>query len=182
MRWNEYKEGLKGILDAFEFDEEILTILKNSAKNGQRIFVGGNGGSAALAQHYVCDFSKGANKDWSQNTERYKVICLSSNLSYITAIANDESYKDVFKQQLINLANPKDILIMISSSGNSPNVIEAVTYAESIGMISIGICGFDGGRLKEMADYAAYAKSPSFEFSEDIHAIFGHFLASYLRE
>ena len=114
MKWEEYKEQIKKALDAFEFDKEILNVLKNSIKNGQTIFVGGNGGSAAISQHYVCDLSKGANKDWSINFKRYKAICLSNNLSYMTAISNDEHYDDVFKQQLINLAEPNDILILIN--------------------------------------------------------------------
>lgn len=166
----------------FEFDEEILTILKDSIKNNQKIFVAGNGGSAAIASHYVCDLSKGANKDWSQNFNRYKAICLSNNVGYLTAISNDKHYNDVFKQQLINLASKNDILILISSSGNSPNVIEALKFAKEKGMITIGVCGFDGGKLKELADYTAHINHESYEVCEDIHSIFGHFLAVYLRE
>jgi D-sedoheptulose 7-phosphate isomerase len=182
MKWEEYKEQIKKALDAFEFDKEILDVLKNSVKNGQTIFVGGNGGSAAISQHYVCDLSKGANKDWSVNFKRYKAICLSNNLSYMTAISNDEHYDDVFKQQLINLAEPNDILILISSSGNSPNVIRAAEWAKENGLITIGVTGFEGGKLKKLADYSAHIKHPAYEVCEDIHHIFGHFLATYLRE
>jgi len=182
MKWEEYKEQIKKALDAFEFDKEILDVLKNSIKNGQTIFVGGNGGSAAISQHYVCDLSKGANKDWSVNFKRYKAICLSSNIGYITAVSNDEHYQEVFRQQLINLAKPGDILVMISSSGNSPNVIRAVEYAKEIGMTVIGICGFSGGKLKQMADYVAYINHDKFEVCENIHDIFGQFLAAYLKE
>lgn len=182
MKWEDYKNHIKNALDMFEFDDEILEVLKNSIKNNQTIFVGGNGGSAAIALHYVCDLSKGANKDWKKNFKRYKAICLSSNLGYITAISNDEHYDEVFRQQLINLARPGDILIMISSSGNSPNVIKAVEYAKSIGMTVIGICGFQGGKLKEMADFVAHVKHDKYEVCENIHDIFGQFLATYLRE
>jgi len=182
MNWKEYKEQIKEGLDLFEFDDEILRILKESIKNKQTIFVGGNGGSAAIANHYVSDVSKGANQDWSKNFKRYKAISLSSNIEYITAIANDSYYEDIFKQQLINHAKKGDILILISSSGNSPNVVKAAEYAKSIGMTVIGISGFKGGKLKDVADYTGYVNKESYEVSEDVHAVFGHFLAVYLRE
>lgn len=182
MDWNSYKLEIIKALDTFEFDGEILEILRGSVNNNQKIFVGGNGGSAALALHYVCDFSKGANRDWAKNFKRYKAICLSSNIGYFTAISNDSDYSEVFKQQLINLASPNDILILISSSGNSPNVIEAVKYAKENGLITIGITGFEGGELKSHCDYSAHVNYPSYEVCEDVHSIFGHFLTVYLRE
>jgi D-sedoheptulose 7-phosphate isomerase len=182
MDWNKYKSEVKKALDLFEFNEEILQVLKNSIKNKQTIFVAGNGGSASIASHYVCDLSKGATKNWSENFKRYKAICLSNNIGYITAISNDSHYDEIFKQQLINLAAPGDILVMISSSGNSPNIIEALKFAKSHGMVTIGISGFKGGKLREMSDYSASLNFDSYELCEDIHAIFGHFLAVYLRE
>ncbi|MBU1199352.1 MAG: SIS domain-containing protein [Nanoarchaeota archaeon] len=182
MKWDEYKGHINKAMDAFEFDDKIPLILKNSIKNNQKIFVAGNGGSAAIASHYVCDLSKGATYDWSKNFKRYQAICLSNNLSYMTAISNDEHYDEVFKQQLINLASPNDILILISSSGNSPNIIKALKWAKENGMITIGVSGFKGGKLKEMADYSAHINHPDYEVCEDIHHIFGHFLAVYLRE
>ena len=182
MKWEDYKQDIKKALDKFEFDEKILDILKNSIKNNQRIFIAGNGGSAALAMQYACDFSKGANKDWEKNFSRYKIISLVGNTSYITAIANDSGYDEVFRQQLVNLASKNDILILISSSGNSPNIIKSAEYAKKIGMIVIGITGFNGGKLKKICDYSAHVDFDSYEISEDIHQIFGHFLACYLRE
>jgi len=182
VKWDSYKDEIIKALEMFEFDDYILTVLKGSIKNNQQIFVGGNGGSAALALHYVCDLSKGANKNWAENFNRYRAICLSNNIGYMTAISNDSDYNDVFKQQLINLASPNDILILISSSGNSPNVIEALKYAKESGLITIGISGFDGGELKSHCDYSAHVNYPSYEVCEDIHSIFGHFLAICLRE
>lgn len=182
MDWEQYKSEIKKTLDILEFDERILKVLKDSARKNQKIFVAGNGGSAAIAQHYSCDFSKGANKDWLNNDERYKTICLSSNIGYMTAISNDLSYDEIFRQQLINLASPNDILILISSSGNSPNIIKAAEYAKELGMTVIGITGLNGGRLRDMADYSVNVSYPSYEICEDLHAIFGHFLALYLRE
>lgn len=180
--WNKYKQEIKDALDAFEFDEEILTILKDSIKNKQKIFVAGNGGSASLASHYACDLSKGANKNWKENFKRYKAICLSSNVGYITAISNDSHYDEVFKQQLINLAEPNDILILISSSGNSPNIVKAAEHGKEIGMIVIGVSGFKGGKLKELAHYSAHINHNDYEICEDIHGVFGHFLATYLKD
>ncbi|MBN1275024.1 SIS domain-containing protein [Candidatus Woesearchaeota archaeon] len=182
MDWESYKELTKEKLDEFTFDKEILSVLRNSIKNGQTIFVGGNGGSAAMAQHYVCDLSKGANKDWLSNNKRYRAICLSSNLGYITAISNDEHYDEVFKQQLINLAKPNDILILISSSGNSTNVVKAAEWGRKNGLVVIGITGFTGGRLKELAHYSAHVNHDDYEICENIHDAFGQFLAMYLKQ
>jgi len=182
MQWNEYKKKIIRSIEDFSFDEEILHVIYNSKKNNQKIFIAGNGGSAALANHYLCDFSKGAIKNWKDNHDRFQVLSLSANYSYITAIANDESYEEIFKQQLINLANKNDILILISSSGNSPNIIKAVEYAKDIGMITIGITGLQGGKLHELADYKAHITTDMYEIAEDMHAIFGHFLAVFLRE
>jgi len=182
MEWDDYKEEIKKALDIFIFDKGILEVLKNSARKNQKIFVAGNGGSAATANHYASDFSKGANKDWEHNLSRFKAIPLSSNIEYLTAIANDTNYNEVFKQQLVNLASKDDIAIFISASGNSPNIITAAEYAKKLEMIVIGITGFEGGKLKEIADYSAHVQVPSYEVSEDIHSIFGHFLTAYLRE
>lgn len=182
MDWNNYKLQIKNALDIFDFDKEILGILKNSRRNNQKIFIAGNGGSASTADHYATDFSKGANKDWQDNLSRFKAISLSSNIGYITAIANDSKYEEIFKQQLINLASKRDIAIFISASGNSPNIVSAAEQAKKLEMIVIGITGFEGGKLKKIADYSAHVSSPSYEICEDVHSIFGHFLSSYLKE
>lgn len=179
--WNKYKNDIKKALDAFEFDEGLLDVLKNSIKNNQKIFVAGNGGSASIASHYVCDLSKGANQNWKENFKRYKAICLSSNLGYMTAISNDAHYDEVFMQQLINLASKEDIVILISSSGNSPNIVKAAEYAKKAGLIVIGVSGFNGGKLKQIAHYSAHINHNDYEVCEDIHGIFGHFLATYLK-
>ncbi|MCF7900824.1 SIS domain-containing protein [Candidatus Woesearchaeota archaeon] len=181
MTFEEYSSQIKSELDKLVYDEEILFTLKNTLKTGKKIFIAGNGGSASIANHCACDFSKGATSDWKNNFNRYKVISLSSNLSYMTAISNDENYTDVFKQQLVNLAEEGDILILISSSGNSPNIINALEYAKEIGMVSIGICGFDGGQLKKSADLIAHVNMNSYEVCEDVHSIFCHYITIWLR-
>ena len=182
MEWNDYKERIKNALDIFQFDRKILDVIKNSVKNSQKVFVAGNGGSASLALHYVCDLSKNANPDWKNNKKRIKAICLAANIGYMTAIANDNSYDEVFSQQLVNLASKKDILILISSSGNSPNIVRAAELGKEIEMIVIGITGFKGGKLKSICDYSAHLEYDSYEVSEDIHSIFGHFMVCFLKE
>jgi len=181
MEWNNYVSEIKKALNHFEFDREILDILKNSIKNNQKIFVAGNGGSANTANHYVCDLSKGANPNWAENPLRFRALSLSSNWGYISAIANDSSYEEIFKQQLVNLASPSDIGIFISASGNSPNIVRAAEYAKQLEMVVIGITGFDGGKLKKISDYSAHIGKKSYEVCEDIHSMFGHFLACYLK-
>ena len=182
MKWNKYKEKIIQRLNDFYFDDKISSIIKNSIRYNQKIFIAGNGGSAAIANHLSCDLSKGATPEWRKNENRYKIISLSNNISYMTAISNDEKYEDIFKQQLINLANPNDIIILISSSGNSPNVVSAAEYANNIGMTTISLTGFDGGKLKAICEYNAHVDTNMYETAEDIHAIFGHFLAVCLRE
>ena len=182
MNWNDYKSQIKKALDIFQFDEEILDVLVNSIKNHQKIFVAGNGGSASTANHYVCDFSKGATPNWKENFSRFKAMSLSSNIGYMTAISNDSDYIEVFRQQLINLASKEDIAVFISASGNSPNIIRAAEYAKELEMILIGITGFNGGKLKELSDYSAHIENDSYGVCEDIHSIFGHFLTEYLKE
>jgi D-sedoheptulose 7-phosphate isomerase len=182
MDWKTYRAIINSCLDNFYFDEEILETLSKSIKNNQKIFIAGNGGSSALASHYTCDLSKGAVNGWENNDFRYKVISLSDNISYITAISNDKSYKDIFKQQLINLSNPGDIVILISSSGNSPNILKAAEYAKNNGLITIGITGLKGGKLREICDYSAHVDTEMYETAEDVHSIFGHFIAIWLRE
>tara|TARA_Y100000310_G_C20489350_1_gene718407 strand:- start:362 stop:916 length:555 start_codon:yes stop_codon:yes gene_type:complete len=182
VKWEDYKGSIIEGLHSFEFNDQIIGVLKDSVKNNQKIFVAGNGGSAAIAMHYVCDLSKGANKDWLNNSSRFKAINLSNNIGYMTAVSNDEGYDEIFKQQLINLASKEDILVLISSSGNSPNIVKAAEFAKEKGMIVIGVCGFQGGKLKELSDHFAHAKVDSYEVCEDIHTIFGHFLACCLRE
>ena len=182
MNWADYRKELMHAIDSFEFDPEILRILGDSKKNGQTIYVAGNGGSASIAHHYVCDLLKGANQDWRENRNRYRAICLSSNIGYMTAVANDESYEEIFRQQLINLARPNDILVLISSSGNSPNIVKAAECGKELGLIVIGLTGFNGGKLKQIAHYSGHVSHNKYEICENIHDIFGQFLAQYLRE
>lgn len=137
------------------------------------IYIFGNGGSAATASHYVCDFNKGI----SENKEKkFNFVCLNDNYPQIMAIANDISYDEVFRFQLKNKLKPDDLVIGISGSGNSKNVILAVEYAKEIGTSVVGITGYHGGKLREIADYHMDVMEDDMQISEDLHMIFDHMM------
>ena len=188
MNWNDYKSMIVESLDKLEISEEVLQLIKNAKDQGKKIFIAGNGGSAATAAHYSCDLSLGASKGpdcskeyYLNNDSRYQVVPLTTNMPLILALANDHGYDQIFKQQLINLAKSDDILIAISGSGNSPNIIEAVKYANENNITTIGISGFDGGLLKKLAKYNIHVDLDHMEACEDIHSIIGHYISVWLR-
>ena len=137
------------------------------------IYIFGNGGSAATASHFVCDFNKGVSE---KKDRKFNFVCLNDNTSLVMAVANDISYEDVFRFQLLNKLKPTDLVIGISGSGNSRNVIRAVEYAKEIGTPVIGITGYHGGKLKELADYHMDAMEDDMQISEDMHMIFDHMM------
>ena len=137
------------------------------------IYIFGNGGSAATASHYVCDFNKGI----SENKEKkFNFVCLNDNYPQMMAIANDISYDEIFRFPLINKLKSTDLVIGISGSGNSKNVIRAVEYAKEVGTPVIGITGYHGGKLKELSDYHMDVMEDDMQISEDIHMIFDHMM------
>jgi D-sedoheptulose 7-phosphate isomerase len=140
---------------------------------GGTIFVAGNGGSAATASHWVNDLSK-ATRGWPG--ARMRVVGLVDSIPWMTALANDEGYDCVFAEQLLNLGRPGDVLALISASGNSPNLVRAAETAAELGMESIALLGFDGGRLKGMVDdHLLVATEPAaYELVEDVHSVACH--------
>ncbi len=175
-----YLDELKNTLFWLPLDhiERIKDILLKAYKNGRHIFIMGNGGSAATSSHFACDLAMG---DF-HNRERFKVIALTDNVSLLTAWANDTGYANVFVEQLRNFLKKDDVVVAISASGNSENVLRAVAYANSKAAITIGLTGFEGGRLKEIAKVCLIVPSSSMEQIEDVHLILGHLLSCYLRE
>lgn len=180
------KEQQKNLIKSY-FDKEIEVIrhldidaiqqavkeIMDACKRNAIIYIFGNGGSAATASHFVCDFNKGI----SQNKQtKYNVECLSDNIPQLTAIANDFSFDDVFRYPLIGRLKKNDLVIAISGSGNSKNVIRAVEYAKEIGTPVIGITGYNGGKLKKISDFHMDAMINDMQISEDIHMIFDHLL------
>ncbi|NQZ96835.1 MAG: SIS domain-containing protein [Myxococcales bacterium] len=160
--------------------ERLVDALYDAFEAGQTIFLAGNGGSAAAASHFGQDLAKGTLT--SRHAERrMRVIPLTDNLGYITALANDEGYESVFEQQLRGLASSGDLLVAISGSGNSPNILLAVDYAASIGMGTVGVTGFDGGRLRQVADVDVHVPVDDMGMCEALHGVVFHYAMSELR-
>jgi D-sedoheptulose 7-phosphate isomerase len=152
---------------------DIINALKKAKDEDRTIFVIGNGGSAATANHFACDFGKNAVKS---DEGRFRIISLSESVSCITAYGNDISFDSVFEEQLKNLMRPGDILIAISASGKSPNIIKAVNYAKAKGGMVIGLSGFDGGLLKNLSDINVNIDFDTYEQIEDFHLIITHII------
>ncbi len=168
-----YFSKLKSTLDNMDRNEinTLINLLIQARDEGRKIFIMGNGGSASTASHSVCDFNKGLSygKD-----RRFKMICLNDSLATISAYSNDVSYEVVFLEQLKNFLDPRDIVIGISGSGNSKNILLAIDYANSVGAETIGITGYDGGKLKFIAKHSVNANVQDMQISEDMHMILNH--------
>ncbi len=168
---------------AASFDHDAIRcagdIVTQTIRSGGRIYSCGNGGSAAIANHLTCDCLKGVRTD----TEiKPKVYSLSATVELLTAIANDIEYAQVFSFQLESLGQPGDLLIAISSSGNSANIINALKTARSLDMRTIAFTGFDGGEAAHHADVTLWAKAQNYGVVEDLHQSLMHILAQYLRQ
>lgn len=159
--------------------EQVVAILRAARREGHRIFVFGNGGSAATASHFVVDVLKGTLED---GKPRFKIMCLSDNVPTLTALSNDIGYDSVFAEPLASLAEPGDVAIAISGSGNSPNVLKAIELGRRIGLTTIGLTGGSGGKLKSMVDVAVVVPSPSMQLIEDTHLVVLHSIFLELRE
>ncbi len=175
------------IKDYIELEKDTLSKLDVSAINDamnliiqayegkHTIYIFGNGGSSATASHYQNDFNKGIS-EYVENKFRFQ--CLNDNMATIMAIANDIGFEEVFRFQLKNKLEEGDIIIAISGSGNSKNVLNAVEYAKSCGNKIIGMTGFSGGKLKEMSDISLHVPVMSMQTTEDIHMVFDHLIMS----
>lgn len=155
----------------------FIEVLLDAYKRDATIFIFGNGGSGANASHICGDFIKGVSYGLEK---RFKVICLNDNNSAMMAIANDISYDDIFIEQLKNFAKKGDVVIGISGSGNSMNVVKALEYASQCGATAVALCGFDGGRIKKIADVSIHAEIDNMEVVEDIHLMIGHCIKSII--
>jgi D-sedoheptulose 7-phosphate isomerase len=156
--------------------QNLLTDCYNS--NG-RVYTCGNGGSAAISNHLVCDHLKGIRTETSLKPQ---VVSLSSNIETITAVANDLSYDEVYSYQLASLAQARDILITISSSGQSPNILKAIEWAKGNGVKVIALSGFSGGESRTLADVSIHVDAVNYGVIEDIHQSIMHILAQYIRQ
>ena len=166
-------------------DPEVIasfaTHLENAYNSNQSIYVIGNGGSAANASHFAQDLAKGIFFE-KPVAKTMKAISLTDNIAHITAIANDTGYQNIFSAQLNTYANTGDVLVCISGSGNSENIIEAVKAAKQKNMFVIGVTGFDGGQLKTMSDFSVHVPLHEMCTVESIHSIIFHLIVLELRE
>jgi len=157
---------------------EAGSAIEAARRSGRRVFIFGNGGSAATAVHMACDLSKGA---MVEGEPRIKAISLCDNLSLLSAWANDTDYQNVFAEQLENLLEEGDVAVGISASGNSANVLNAIELARSRGALTIGFCGFDGGKLARLVDIPVVVPGQRIEQVEDVHLMLEHMLTVLVR-
>jgi D-sedoheptulose 7-phosphate isomerase len=169
----DYFQAVSDVLSrlAQEPINDIIAALKQARAANRRIFIFGNGGSSANASHFVNDMIKSTVQP---NQPRFKLLCLSDNVPTLTAYANDVSYDVIFAEPLAALAEPGDVAIAISGSGNSPNVLRAMDTAKEIGLTRIGLTGYAGGRLKDKCDVCVIVPSDSMQVIEDAHLVILH--------
>ncbi|MDR2821093.1 MAG: SIS domain-containing protein, partial [Desulfovibrio sp.] len=144
----------------------FITLLAKAREKGRQVFIMGNGGNAATASHFACDFNKGLSY---QREKKFKFICLNDNVPTLMAYANDVGYEAVFVEQLKNFLRPGDLVIGISGSGNSQNVVKAVEYANAGGAETVALVGYDGGRLKKAAQHCVHVDVADMQIVEDVH-------------
>ena len=177
----QYTARLAGLLQQLDYTvvEAIAERLIRAHADGRRVYVIGNGGSAATAAHFVCDLGKNTA---SERVQGIRVMCLTDNVPIATALSNDHGYDTVFERQLRTLLEPGDVVLAISASGNSPNVVNGLKTARELGASTIGLLGFDGGAARSLVDVALVIDSFNYGQVEDAHMILGHVLAQYLRQ
>jgi D-sedoheptulose 7-phosphate isomerase len=162
----------------------IVPLFLRAREEDRTIFFFGNGGSASTASHFVVDIAKGTRPSLQPGapTKRFRCLALNDNVPSVMAWANDTDYSRVFSEQLRGLAVRGDVVVAISGSGNSPNVIEAVRAARDMGLSTIGLTGIGGGKLKELVDVPLVVPSDSMQHTEDVHLLVLHFLMAFLRD
>jgi len=176
-----YKGELVRALETIDLEKvgRAIEMLARARDEGRRIFICGNGGSASTASHFATDLVKGAS--FGRKT-RFRVMALTDSLPTITAYSNDVGYECVFAEQMKNFAEPEDVVVAISSSGNSPNVLCALEYANSIGCRTIALTGRDGGKLAPLAQLNIQVSHPHTGRIEDLHMVIMHMIGYYFME
>ena len=170
---HQYLKALKAVLDDFPHEpyQQLLDAIVAAYHDQRRIFVMGNGGSAATASHWACDINKGCCLELEK---KFRMVCLNDNIATMMAYANDLSYEAVFVEQLKNFFEPGDLVIGISGSGNSENVLRAVAWANDHGGVTAGLCGFAGGKLGQLAAIPVLVPVDDMQLVEDGHVIITH--------
>jgi len=176
--FSSYIEKLQGVLRSIPKEKVFLLqqLFEKAQKEKKQIFIFGNGGSAGNAIHIANDFIYGASKDIGKG---FKINALPSNTSVLTCLANDEGYEEVFVRQLAVLANPGDIVVALSGSGNSANIVKALKWSKENGNPSVAILGFSGGHSLNFADVVIHTPIDDMQISEDIQLVIFHALMQY---
>ena len=176
----DYYRRFADVLQTFDKSalEPVLRVFEDVAARQGTLWVAGNGGSAAISDHTVCDATKGT---FVEGQPPIRSVSLTSNVPMLTALANDIAYDDVFSKQLEYYFKPGDAVLLVSSSGNSPNVVKACEYANARGLATIAFVGFRGGRLKEIAKHVVWIPVDNYGIAEDTHQSLMHVLTQYLR-
>lgn len=176
-----YLERLKTLLDSIPVDDVamLINIIEEAYARDATIFVFGNGGSWSTASHWVCDFVKGASVPGKR---RVRVIAPGDNIPMLTAYANDVNYTTVFAEPIRSYAKPGDVVILITASGNSPNILEAAVAAKDMKTTVIGLIGFGGGKLAALTDHNIIVDSREYGPVEDLHLVLNHIISTYLKE
>jgi D-sedoheptulose 7-phosphate isomerase len=162
----------------FEAIEEVAATLVQAYESERTIYLFGNGGSAALASHMACDLGKGT---VNGSKKRFRVMSLTSNEAMMTAWANDSHYHDIFAEQLANFVAPGDVAFAISCSGNSANVLNALRVARQARAMTVGLAGFQGGKMKELCDQCLIVPSDNMQIIEDLHLCAAHAVFTAVR-
>jgi phosphoheptose isomerase len=176
---DDYYRRFTQILETFDRApmEGVLAALDRVRDSGGTVWVAGNGGSAAIADHTVCDATKGT---YVEGQSPLRTISLNSNVAMLTALSNDIGYEDVYRRQLAYYLKPNDAVLLVSSSGNSPNVVEACRYALERGVPTIAFVGFGGGALRELADHVVWVPVDNYGIVEDTHQSLIHVITQNL--
>jgi len=178
-----YLHNLKSNLNEINYEDVkcIIEALIDARNNDKQVFIIGNGGSAAAASHFAVDLGKGTVDNDVIGFRRFRVHCLNDNAAMLTAIGNDLNYDQIFVEQLKNHLNPEDVVIVISASGNSPNILKALQFANSHGARTIGLFGFDGGKACRLTDFDLTVSSCNYGIAEDFHLIINHIITQIIR-
>ncbi len=158
--------------------DKAINIIENCIKNNKTLYVCGNGGSTSIANHFYCDYLKGTSTDTKLKP---KIISLSSNTEIITAISNDISYDQIFAYQLERLSDKGDVILTISASGNSDNIVNAINFGRSNDLVTISMTGFEGGRSSQIADINIHVKGTNYGIVEDSHHSLMHIITQFIR-
>lgn len=159
--------------------DSVLEVFERAYRDDRTIFICGNGGSASTASHWVCDFSKGT---VAPNGKRMRMICLGDNLPMLTAYANDVNYESVFAEPVRTFVRSQDVVVLLTASGNSPNMLEAAKAAREVGAVTVGLIGFGGGKLAQLVDHQITVSCREYGPVEDLHLILDHIISLYMRK